>query len=116
MRAFTLAGPAARKEIRTAFRVVAEPVEHDIERLAKSEISRIGRRWWRMRIGVTTKLVYVAPLQRGVKRGNDPLRRPKFSDLMMEKAMEPGLARNEGTIADAVEVAIGRVVNEWEAV
>lgn len=73
--------------------------------------------WWRMRVGVTTKLVYVAPVQRGVKvRGRDSRRRLQFANLLMDRAMEPALERNQEAAVAAVDAALGHLANEWEAV
>lgn len=124
IRAFTAAGKAAGKEIRAELRAVAEPVRHDAESLALSEIphmapivSKSAVPWWRMRVGVTTKSVYVAPVQRGVKgRGDLSRRRPKFADLMMERAMEPALERNQAAAVEAVDAVLSHIAQEWEAV
>lgn len=124
VRAFTLAGKEAGKEIRQELRAVAEPVRHDAELLALSEIprmspimSRSAVPWWRMRVGVTTKSVYVAPVQRGVKgRGDLSRRRPNFADLMMNRAMQPALDRHQKDAVEAVDAALGHLSAEWEAV
>lgn len=124
VRAFTVAGKDSGKEIRNELRQVAQPVRHDAELLALSEIPRMAPvvstsavPWWRMRVGVTTKSVYVAPVQRGVKgRGDLARRRPNFADLMMQRAMEPALERNQQAAAEAVDAALGRISREWESV
>lgn len=124
VRAFTLAGKATGKEIRQELRQVAEPVRHDAELLALSGIphmapivSKSAVPWWRMRVGVTTKSVYVAPVQRGVKgRGDLSKRRPKFADLMLERSMEPALERNRDAAVAAVDAALSHIAHEWEAV
>jgi hypothetical protein len=88
-----------RRMVRSDLRGVAEPTRHEAEDLARSEISHIGSRWPKMRIGVTKNLVYVAPRQRGVKgRGPDPRRRPNLARLLMDRAMEPALHRHEADI------------------
>lgn len=105
-----------RLEMRRELRGVAEPVRLDAERLARSRITRIGVPWSQMRVGVTQRLVYVAPRQRGVKaRGDRRYRRPNLADLLMGRAMEPALAENEGRIVNRLEHVLDIVGREWEA-
>lgn len=114
-RALRAADKTTRAEFRTGFRKVAEPVRADAERLALSDITRITQPWARMRTGVTTKLVYVAPRQRGIKgRGDDPRRRPKFADLMMNRALAPALERNKGKVEHEIEVLLDHVGEAFE--
>jgi len=114
-RALRAADRTTRAEFRTGFRKVAEPVRAEAERLALSEITRVTEPWARMRTGVTSKLVYVAPRQRGIKgRGDDPRRRPKFADLLMNRAMAPALERNKARIEHEVERLLDHVADEFE--
>lgn len=116
-RAFKVAAPEAQRELRKALRLVAEPVKNDAEQLARSNISRIGVPWSQMRVGVTQKVVYVAPKQRGVKSRTDRrFRRPNFFDLLMGRSLEPALERNEARVEAAVQVALDTVGRKWEAV
>lgn len=113
-RLMAAAGPEAKRALNAELRSVAEPIRSDVERLAVAGIPRIGPKWSRMRIGVTRKAVYVAPRQRGVKgRGDDPRRRPKFADLLLERAMDPALKRNEPLIQRRVDELFHRIANEW---
>ncbi len=99
-RALKAADKTTRAEFRLGFRKVAEPVRLEAERLALSDITRITEPWARMRTGVTTKAVYVAPRQRGIKsgRGDDPKRRPKFADLLITRSLVPALERKQGEV------------------
>lgn len=107
-------GKEASKETRKALAEVAEPTRVDAERYAESGIRRIGPRWSRMRVGVTRRSVYVAPRQRGVKaRGPDPRRRPRFADLMEERAMTPALEKNRDNFSRRVEDAFERIARNW---
>jgi hypothetical protein len=115
IRAFTLAGKETSREIRSELRGVAEPIRADAEQLAAETIPRIGPKWSRMRVGVTTRLVYVAPRQRGVRNFDDPRARPKFADLVMGRAMEPALERNRVRAEAAVEEALARIGRDWES-
>ncbi len=120
VRAFNLAAPEMRRRFRASLRDIARPVKDEAERLARDDISGLARskkRWWKMRIGVSTNLVYVAPVQRGLKgRGDLPGRRPNFADLMLDKAMEPALADHEGQIFDDYVAVVDSVTGFWEAV
>ncbi len=103
-----------KRELRTELKVVAEPVRREAEELARSSIRNIGDPWSRMRTGVTTRLVYVAPVNRGVKgRGNDPRRRPNLANLLMDRAMQPALNRNQPQIMEGLESMLGRVGAEF---
>lgn len=107
------------REVRSAFRAVAEPIRQGAEIRARERIPRIGDQWFKMRTGVTQKSVYVAPRQRGVKVRNDPRGRgfgtgpPSFADLLADRAMEPALAANEANIEKATEAALDRVAEAF---
>ena len=93
--AFALADKRVRLEFRGELRNASEPVRADAQRLAASEITNIGDKWSKMRVGITRKSVYVAPTRRGVKsRGASKLRRPNLAGLLMDRAMQPALDRN----------------------
>jgi hypothetical protein len=116
-RAFALADKTAQKELRTALRDVAEPVRADAEQLARSRITRIGEPWSQMRVGVTQSLVYIAPKQKGKRsRANRALRRPNLFDLLMGRAMEPALERNEAKIEQGIGHVLDTVGRRWESV
>lgn len=107
-------GPKAKRELNKRLRLVAEPIRADAESLAATTITRIGPKWSRMRVGVTRTLVYVAPRERGVKgRGPDPRRRPKFADLMEQRAMDPALERNKAQIVRRVEDLFDGLAADW---
>jgi hypothetical protein len=102
-----------RLGMRGTLRTAAEPVQHDAEALAQAKITRIGPRWWKMRVGVTRSLVYVAPRTRGVRRGDDPRGRPNLAKLLLERAMEPALEQNEGEVVRAVDRFLDHVVADF---
>ena len=112
-RTFKHAPKDVRREIRDEYRTVAEPVRSTAEILAVSSIRRVGLNWSRMRTGITTTLVYVAPRQRGVK-GRGRGRRPKFGTLLMDRAMQPALERNEHRIEADFDRMLGRLVHDWD--
>lgn len=114
-RAFKLAGPVASRELRKELRGLTEPVRRDAEQLARANITRIGRPWSEMRVGVTQKVVYVAPKQRGTQaRRNPRLRRRNLFDLLMGRSMEPALQRNEALIEAGAQKVLDTVGKAWE--
>lgn len=59
--------------MRRELREVGEPVRLLAEQMAAGNISNIGATWSRMKLGVTSRVVYVAPRARrkgGSPRGN----------------------------------------------
>ncbi len=103
---------AYRKELRS----VAEPTRSTAERLATSRIRKMTPKWSRFRTGVTQKLVYVAPRQRGVKtKARDSFRRPRFGILLAERASQPALKQNEAQIEKQFSDMLDRLVRKWDS-
>lgn len=103
-----------RLGVRSELREVAEPVRSQAESLAGSEIRRIGPAWQKMRVGITTNLVYVAPKQRGVRgRGSGGRRRPNLAPLLMDRAMQPALDRNAGQIERDLERTLDKIADTF---
>jgi DNA-directed RNA polymerase subunit L len=114
-RAFARADKRLKREKNDALKDAAEPVRQDAETLAAANISRIGIPWSQMRIGVTQRVVYVAPKQRGVtSRGNARMRRPKFGTRLMDEAMQPALDADHQKVVDNLEDVLRTVSREWE--
>lgn len=114
-RAFARTEKAAQKQTRATFVEVAEPVRRDAEGYARSRVARIGTRWPQMRVGVTTKSVYVAPKQRGrASRRNAALRRPNLAALLMTRSMEPALEENAPLIYDRVDRALDQLATQFD--
>lgn len=121
-RAFAVADKTLLVEFQTAMRAVAEPVRVDAERLAATKIRNILSPtaevdWWRMRVGLTRVSLYVAPFERGRLSKRNPRRysRPNLAGLLMDKAMEPALARNEARAVAAVDHVLQTVGSAWQA-
>src|SRR4029077_1350261 len=95
-------GRDTSKAFRANERRIAEPVRSDAQTFAAGRIRNIGAQWPRMRTGVTRSLVYVAPRQKGT-HGRGPKRRPNLANLLMDRAMEPALQRNEARIERELE-------------
>ncbi len=108
-RALKFADKETRLGIRKVERQVAEPVRVEAQELAARHISHIGTEWSRMRIGVTQKLVYVAPKQRR-KKGTP---RPNLAKLLMDKAMQPALDKHASEIEKNFEEALDQMANNF---
>jgi hypothetical protein len=114
-RAFARADKKLKTEKNDALKSAAEPVRQEAELLASVSISRIGIPWSRMRVGVTQRVVYVAPRERGVtSRGNERLRRRKFGTRLMEEAMQPALDNNRQQGVEKLDDMLRTVGREWE--
>lgn len=75
------------KELNDALRDAGEKPRSLAERLAGSEIRNISGGWERMRLGVTSRGVYIAPATR--RRGGSP--RPNLAVELMKEAMWPAV-------------------------
>ncbi len=116
-RAFRDADKQLNKDLRAALRDVAEPVRAEAEERAVADIRNIGDDWSRMRVGVTQKLVYVAPKERGRRtRGNPLIARPNLAPLLMERAMAPALESQENEIARGLGEMLDDLADKWERV
>lgn len=95
----------AREELIDELKQVGEPVRRTAEQYATAEISHIGNQWPQMRLGVTKKMVYVAPRQRN--RGGSP--RKNLAGLLINRAMEPALGAHENEVLRRVESMLDRL-------
>lgn len=113
VRTFNHAPADVKREFRRELKSVGEPVRITAERLATSSIRRIGPNWSKMRTGVTTRLVYVAPKQRGIK-GRSTRRRPNLGTLLATRSLEPALEANRARIEHDFEQVMDRLVDKWD--
>lgn len=90
---------------------MAEPVRAEAASLAASSIRNIGPDWSRMRVGLTVDTVYVAPRQRGNKKGSR--KRRNLAPLLLERAMEPALDHHTGEIERAFGQMLDRVADNF---
>lgn len=104
-----------KTELRKELRLAGQPVARTAERLAMENISGMSRyrtvNWSKMRVGAAggnAAIVYIAPKQRGRKRGRQ--RRPNLVNLMLKKSMEPALRRQRPVVVRAVEQAVNRAI------
>jgi hypothetical protein len=113
-RAFARADRDIRLGFRGALKDAAEPVRADAESLSRERIANIGDRWSRMRVGITTRVVYVAPREKGVTtRGGAAARRPNLAGLLMDRAMQPALDQNREQVVRSVERLLGDLGRDW---
>lgn len=97
-----------RRELRGELKSIGEPIRSDAQSLALAGIRNVGIPWAEMRVGLSVDTVFVVPARKS--RGGKSVKRPNLGRLLMEKALEPALARNHDRIADDVDAALGRVV------
>jgi len=119
-RELNLAYKGAERDVRLRWRAnlrrIAEPTRQDAERSAMSSIRRMpgSPKWSRMRVGVTQRVVYIAPRQRGTRgRGPAGRARPNLGNLLMDRAMQPALERNEEQIFQNVEQLMDRIAADF---
>lgn len=99
-RVFAVMGKDAERGLRKDLRKIAEPVRVKAAGLSRSEVSHIGDRWSRARLGVSGRgTVYVVPTSR--RRGGSP--RPNLGALLQERAYQPALEQSQGEVVRGVE-------------
>lgn len=108
-RAFKKLDSDLKRELPLGLREAAEPVKDLATRLADTQISNIGTVWDRMRIGVTTNAVYIAPASR--RRGGSP--RPNLSPLLLNQSMLPAVERSEGEVVRRLDVLLEHLFREF---
>lgn len=114
-RAFRITGLGMEVGLREAMESASESVRVDAQALAVSSIRNIGVPWSRMRIGVTRRTAYVAPVERG-RRTRPGRGRPNLAGLLAGKAMEPALANNIGNVERDFGEALDDLFRIWERV
>jgi hypothetical protein len=109
---FKQAPRETRLALRREYRTIAQPVQRSAESLAASRIRNLaeGSPWAKFRLGITQKLVYMAPKQKGVR---DRRQRKKFAGLLMARAMEPALAEHAQRIEREFEQLMDRLTGDW---
>lgn len=98
-RAFRKMDKDAAKALRDGLKRAGEPVRVEAESLAVGKIRNIGGDWSRMRLGVTSRYVYIAPKMRN--RGGSP--RANLALLLMERAMFPAAKTRENEVRQELE-------------
>lgn len=109
LRAFNKTEKETKTGVRAVMAGIAQPVADTIEQNAKQDISRIGEKWPVMRIGVTQKLIYLAPKERSRLARRNPRRyvRREFSEMFATRAIDPAEERH----APGYEAAVSRALD-----
>jgi hypothetical protein len=100
-----------RLGVRKELRGVAEPVRRTAEIRADGEIRNVEGDWSRMRVGITTDSVYVAPRKRGVKKGSR--KRKNLAPLLMARALQPALDQHAPEIEREFGQMLDRVADNF---
>lgn len=111
-RAFARADKTLKREFDASLKDAAEPIRAEAETRATTQIPRIGVPWSRMRIGVTSRAVYVAPRKRGTRAPSR--RRPNLAGLLLDRSMVPALEANIRDVERRVDDVLGTVGRAWE--
>jgi hypothetical protein len=106
-RALKYVEKGAAKAVRDGFREAVEPVRDSAERLALADIRNMTAGWARMRVGITTKEVYVAPASRRA----DGTGRSNVGRLLMERAMFPAVKKHEAELVGHTEKVLDDLSN-----
>jgi hypothetical protein len=95
-------------------------VEHRAESMARAVIPNTARPtvsgapWSEMRTGITPRVVYVVPVNKGV-RGRGPRARPNFAVIMKRRAMLPALESSRPEVLRRYKALVGRVCGAFNA-
>lgn len=106
-RALRTVSAGVRRDLRGQLRTAAEPARSEAQSLAFSQISNIGPVWGRMKIGVTTSAVYIAPATR--RQGGSP--RPNLGGLLLRQAMIPAADDKQQEIRERLDDWIGGLIS-----
>lgn len=122
-RAFRLYDRNLAKGIREALEAGAEVVRPTAESLAVQTLKPPKNvDWTLMRVGVTRRTGYVAPVERGRfakggKIGAARYRRgEKFTAMMLGRALEPALDQNVPRVEQEFEDALRDLARQWSRV
>ena len=111
-RALEQADAEIRAQGKTEVLALGQLVEHTAEVLAATRIRNMTVQWAQFRTRQTPNLVYVVPVQKGV-RGKGPKARRRFDDTMMNKAMRPALYAHRAEVNRRFVALVERVCNSF---
>lgn len=111
-RAFKVADKSLHTRWRLEQRSIGEPVAATAQQLAIGRIPSLAQSpsWGLMKVGVTQRVVYVAP--KGKRKGGSP--RPNFGQLLMERAMAPALQMHEADTLLRFERLLDQMERDWQ--
>lgn len=117
-RAFKLVGNGLEKGLNEVLDAASEPVRSEAEFRARGLIKPPRSvDWAAMRVGVRSRVAWVAPVARGrASRSNPKIRRPKLKDRLLDHALEPALEANEEKVERELGSALDDLFRAWERV
>jgi hypothetical protein len=101
-----------KRGVRNELRKVAEPIRDDAQQLFLANVSDDSRK---TRYGVSVRKVGTISVEQRVKGKdrNPRRRRPKFTDLVWDKSLEPAAARNERAVMDGFNRVLDGLERRW---
>lgn len=101
-----------KREVRNELRRVAEPVRDDATSLF---LSRVAANPGKTRYGISVRKVGTITVEqrRKGKSGRKSAKRPKFTDLVMERSLAPALERNEAVIVGGFNRVLDHLERRW---
>lgn len=115
VRAFGKLNKGFSKDVRKRLKAAVEPVRQQAEVLAGQQVRNLGGGdpWTGIRTGGGTKLVYVAPKQKGrAARHNPKRRRPNLAPHIL-KAMESAAERGQQHVQREVDLVLEKSLEDW---
>jgi len=111
-RALEAAGGEIRQQGKAELLALGQLVEHTAEALAATRVRNMTVQWAQFRTRQTPNLVYVVPVQKGV-RGKGPKTRRRFDDTLMDKAMRPALNAHRAEVNRRFAALVERVCRDF---
>lgn len=109
VRAFDVLQGKTKSEVRDALVKVGEPVRSAAEHEAVANIRNIGAQWSLMRLGITPRMVYIAPAQRSRRKAS---KRKNLAVLLLDRSMWPAAAKHEHEVLEGLERAVDDLTRE----
>ena len=101
-----------KREVRSELRRVAEPVRADAQALF---LSRVSADPIKTRYGVSVRKAGTITVEQRVKGKdrNPARRRPKFTDLVWARSLEPAADRNEHEVVAGFNRVLDKLERKW---
>ncbi len=101
-----------KRNVRKELRAVAEPVRDDATALF---LSRVSANPAKTRYGISVRKVGTITVEQRRKgtSGRKSAKRPKFTDLVMERSLAPALERNQGEIVEGFNRVLDSLEQRW---
>lgn len=103
-----------KRDIRNELRHVAEPVSAEAQALFLARVSPKPRK---TRYGITVRKAGSITVEQRVKGKNRAprFRRPKFTDLVLARSLEPAVMHNERKVFAGMERVFDNLERRWAA-